>query len=148
MTGHHEISGGCHCGNISYSFSSPVPKAELQLRTCACSFCTKQGARYSSHPKGKLQVRIRDRTLTKPYRFGTETAEAQLCTNCGVYPLITAELDGRTYAVLNANSIDDLQIDPTAIPPALQLENLSVEERIARWKKAWIGQVEIKDASI
>ena len=139
----HEISGRCHCGNIEYTFFSPLPKTELPIRTCDCSFCTRQGACYTSHPRGRLQVQIKDHALVKPYRFGTESAAAMLCSVCGVYPLITTDLDGQTYAVLNANSINGLHIDHSAIPPALHLENLSVEERIERWKKAWIGQVEI-----
>ena len=139
----HEISGRCHCGNIDYTFLSPLLKTELPIRTCDCSFCVKQGACYISHPKGRLQVQIKDRSQVKAYRFGTESADAMVCSICGVYPFITTELDGQTYAVLNANSINGLHIDHAAIPPALQLENLSVEERIERWKKGWIGQVEI-----
>ncbi len=143
MSAIHEITGRCHCGNIEYTFFSPIPKIELPIRTCDCSFCTRQGACYISHPKGRLQVQIKDQTQVKPYRFGTDTADAMLCTICGVYPLIAAELDGQTYAVLNANSINGLHIDHATIPPALHLENFSVEERIERWKKFWIGQVEI-----
>jgi len=142
MAALHEIRGGCHCGNIAYTFFSPLPKTELLLRRCDCSFCTKQGACYTSHPQGRLQFRIKDQTQVKPYRFGTETAEAILCANCGCFPFITAEFDGHAYAVLNANSINDLQIDQAAIPPALHLVNFSVAERIERWKKLWIGQVE------
>lgn len=139
----HEITGGCHCGNIAYTFFSPLPKTELPLRTCDCSYCTKQGACYTSHPKGRLQVQIKNQAQAKAYCFGTETAEANICTSCGGYPFISAKLDGQTYAVLNANSIDGLHIDHAAIPPALHLEAFSVNERIERWKKLWIGQVEI-----
>ncbi|HEY5674266.1 MAG TPA: hypothetical protein VIR78_11215 [Malonomonas sp.] len=140
----HDITGGCHCGNISYSYLSPLPQLELPLRRCDCSFCSKQGACYSSHPKGQLQVLIQDQAQANRYRFGSETAAAIICGRCGVYPVITAELDGKTYAVLNANSIDGLQIDHAAIPPALHLEDFSVAEKVERWKKMWIGQVEIK----
>jgi hypothetical protein len=142
----HEISGRCHCGNIEYIFFSPLLKTELPIRTCDCSFCTKQGACYTSHPKGRLKVRFKDRSQVKAYRFGTESADAMLCSLCGVYPFITAEIDSQTYAVLNANSINGLHIDHAAISSALQLENLSVEERIERWKKVWIGHVEFVSA--
>ncbi|WP_020675382.1 GFA family protein [Geopsychrobacter electrodiphilus] len=144
MTAFHEIAGGCHCGNITYKFFSPLPKSELPLRSCDCSFCTKQGACYTSHPKGRLLIQIKDQAQIKHYRFGTETAEAILCASCGCFPFITAELDGQTFAVLNANSIDDLQIDHAVIPPALHLVDFSVAERIRRWKNFWIGQVEIE----
>lgn len=140
----HEISGRCHCGNIEFMFFSPLPKTELPIRTCDCSFCTKQGACYTSHPQGKLSVTIKDRSLLQTYRFGTESADAYICQQCGTYPFIASELDGKTYAVLNANSINGLHIDRAIIPPAQQLTNQTVEERKARWKKAWIGQVEIR----
>jgi len=143
MHANHEITGGCHCGNIQYIFFSPLAKTDLPLRRCDCSFCSKQGACYSSHPQGQLQVQIKHQAQVNRYRFGSETAAATICTSCGVYPFISAELDGRTYAVLNATSIDGLQLDHAAIPPALHLEDFSVSEKIERWKKLWIGQVEI-----
>ncbi len=143
MAGMHEIGGRCHCGNIEYLFISPISKVELPVRTCDCSFCQMQGACYTSHPQGRLRVRVHDRQQTSRYQFGTESADVLLCTKCGVFPLIVGDIDGEQYAVLNANSINGLQIDRAAIPSALQLENQSVEERIARWKKAWIPKVTI-----
>jgi len=143
MGGLHEISGRCHCGNIEYLFSSPIPKMELPIRTCGCSFCTRQGACYTSHPMGSLQVRVRQQKLTHRYRYGTEQAEVFLCTNCGVFPFILGEVDGNDYAVINANSINGLHIDRATLTPPLELENQSAEERAARWKKSWIPKVTI-----
>lgn len=143
MSGLHEISGRCHCGNIEYLFSSPIPKLELPIRTCGCSFCTKQGACYTSHPRGRLQVRVRQRKQIQRYRFGSEQAEVFLCTHCGVFPFILGEIDDKEYAVINANSINGLHIDRAALAPPLQLEEQSAEERSARWKQSWIPQVTI-----
>ena len=143
MSGLHEISGRCHCGNIDYQFNSPIPKLELPIRTCDCSFCTKQGACYTSHPKGSLQVRIKERKLIHKYRFGSEQADVFLCSNCGVFPIIVGELDGNLYAVINANSINGLHIDRSKLAPALHLESQSAEERAARWRRAWIPNVTI-----
>ena len=143
MSGLHEISGRCHCGNIEYLFISPIPKVELPIRTCGCSFCSRQGACYTSHPQGRLQVTVQDRQQTSRYRFGTELVDVLLCSRCGVFPLIVGDIEGQQYAVINANSINGLHIDRAAIPCALQLENQTAEERIERWKKAWIPHVEI-----
>jgi len=144
MSGVHEITGRCHCGNIEYLFNSPVPKLELPIRTCDCAFCTKQGACYTSHPKGSLQVRVKEQKLIHRYRFGTEQADIFLCSNCGVFPFIIGDLDGDQYAVINANSINGLNIDRAKLPPALHLESQSAEERAARWRRAWIPQVSIR----
>ncbi len=143
MSGIHETTGRCHCGNISFVFHCPIPKSELPIRTCDCSFCTKQGACYTSHPRGRLQVKVSDRRNTSRYRFGTEQADVLLCKICGVFPLIVTELEQQLYAVLNANCINGLQIDRSALPPALQLAGQSAAERIARWKRAWIPHVEM-----
>ncbi|PLX89997.1 MAG: hypothetical protein C0619_10150 [Desulfuromonas sp.] len=123
MSALYEISGRCHCGNIEYEFTSPLQKTELPIRTCDCSFCTKQGACYTSHPQGKLVARIKDRTLLQTYRFGSEAADAYICRQCGVYPFIASELDGTLYAVLNANSINGLHI---AGPSSLRHNNCQI----------------------
>jgi hypothetical protein len=116
---------------------------ELPIRSCGCSFCVRQGACYTSHPRGSLEARIRQRQQVRLYRFGTEQAEVVLCANCGVFPFIIGDLDGQRYAAINANSINGLPIDRAALPPALQLENQSAAERAARWRRSWIPQVTI-----
>ena len=144
MGGLHEISGRCHCGNIEYTFISPVPKMELPIRSCDCSFCIKQGACYTSHPQGQLNVMVKDRTQVNRYQFGTESADVFLCSQCGVFPFIVSQIDEHLYAVLNANSINGLKIDQAKIVPAEHVENQSAEQRAERWKKNWIPKVEIK----
>jgi len=144
MSGLHEISGRCHCGNVEYVFISPIPKMELPIKGCDCSFCSKQGAVYTSHPKGTLKVTVKDRSKVSFYQFGEEAADVFLCSVCGVFPFITGEIEDRQYAVLNANSINGLKIDRAAIVPAPVLEKQSAEERAERWKRSWIPRVEIK----
>lgn len=144
MGGLHEISGRCHCGNVEYMFVSPVPKMELPIKSCDCSFCIKQGACYTSHPQGKLSVLVKERSLVKRYQFGSESADVFLCSQCGVFPFIVGRIDDQLYAVLNANSINGLNIDRAKIVPVEHVENQSVEERVERWKRNWIPKVEIK----
>lgn len=144
MGGLHEISGRCHCGNIEYEFVSPISKMELPIRSCGCSFCSKQGACYTSHPQGQLKVTVKDQELINCYRFGTESADVFLCTRCGIFPVIVGQIEEQLYAVLNANSINGLKIDRAALVPAEQLENQSIEERTQRWKRSWIPYVEIR----
>lgn len=143
MSGLHEITGRCHCGNVSFTFTSPVPKMELPIRSCGCSFCSKHGACYTSHPQGALQVVVREKALVNLYQFGTESADVFLCARCGVYPFIVGEIDDRRYAVLNANSINGLHIDRAAVVTMQHLEKQSAQERIDRWKRSWIPTVKI-----
>ncbi|WP_303721062.1 GFA family protein [Malonomonas rubra] len=143
MSGLYEISGRCHCGNIEYAFISPVPKMELPIKSCDCSFCIKQGACYTSHPHGKLEVSVKDRSKINRYQFGSESADVFLCSQCGVFPFIVSQIDDQLYAVLNANSINGLKIDQAKVVPIEHVENQSTEERAERWKKNWISKVEI-----
>lgn len=143
MDGLHEIGGGCHCGNITYRFFSPVPEMELAIRSCDCSFCRKQGACYTAHPQGALKVVVRESEQVTRYRFGSESADVFLCSRCGVFPFIVGRIDDQLYAALNANSIDGLQIERAAVKTLSNLDKQSTEERLERWKKLWIPQVEI-----
>ena len=52
------VSGGCHCGAVTYRYFSPVAQPDIQIRSCDCTFCTKHGARYTSHPEGRLEVEL------------------------------------------------------------------------------------------
>lgn len=143
MSGMFEISGRCHCGNIHYKFLCPVDKTELPIRSCDCSFCVRQGATYTSHPQGKLQVQIKDADAIQWYRFGSETAEVLFCAICGVFPLISCEIDDHLYAVLNANSINGLHIDPRKLSVVHQ-ESLGLEEMLQKRQENWIGDVVIQ----
>ena len=143
MGGLHQISGRCHCGNIEYQFISPVPKMELPIKSCDCSFCSKQGAVYTSHPQGELQVDVKEKEKISFYQFGEEAADVFFCSVCGVFPFILGEIEGQHYAVLNANSINGLNIDRSAIVPLPQLDYQSTEERTQRWRRSWIPKVEI-----
>jgi hypothetical protein len=140
----HEIKGSCHCGNIKYRYFSPIPASELPIRKCDCSFCTKQASHYSSHPDGRLIIELAERAKTVTYCFGTQTAQAHLCSVCGAYPFMTCEIDANLYAVINVNTFDDDRIPKTNIP-VLSLSNEPVENRLQRRKKYWISNVEIKE---
>ena len=144
MSGLFEFSGRCHCGNISYRFESPIPKTDLPLRSCDCSFCTKQGAIYTSHPQGRLRVQVADADSIRWYRYGSETAEVLLCSVCGVFPLITCNIDDRLYAALNANSISGLHVDRQRIASYQHPEHDEVE-LLRRRQENWIGDVEIQE---
>jgi hypothetical protein len=140
----HQINGGCHCGNITLHYHSPLPPAELSIRACDCSFCTKQGAFYTSHPDGRLEITITDRDRVKKYRFATLTADAWFCTRCGTFVLMTTEIDARLYAALNANCLNDLHFNRLTVP-TLSLSEDSAEQRLSRRRRAWIGTVSIRD---
>ena len=85
------MEGGCHCGNLTYTFEASKPFEELGLRICTCNFCRKHGQRSASDPNGKIKVSIKDSGKLKRYRFGLNTTDFLICNECGVYIGATLE---------------------------------------------------------
>ena len=134
------IDGGCHCGNIRFAFSRPAWGDTIQARACGCSFCQKHGGLHTSHPQGRLDIRIADDALVQRYRFGTKTAEFYVCKSCGVEPLVTSEIDGTIYAAVSARAFEG--IDPAIIEIATaDFDGEGTGDRLARRKQNWIGRV-------
>lgn len=113
---------------------------DLALRRCDCSFCQKHGCRYTSDPAGKLTVDISQKNQITRYHFGHKTADFILCTNCGALPLITSDIEGKTYAVLNANCLDKIdQLQDKGPENSFGAE--VKQDRLTRRQKNWIGTV-------
>ena len=52
------FAGTCHCGAIRGTLAATKPAAELQVRACQCSFCTRHGAMTVSDPAGRATFEI------------------------------------------------------------------------------------------
>ncbi len=74
--------------------------------------------------------------LVNRYRFGTETADFYICTRCGVAPIVTSEIDGSGYAVVNVNCFDD--VDPAELDESpTDFDGEGTEDRLARRQRNW-----------
>ena len=135
------IHGSCHCGNISFELDWEPGPTEIPARACDCSFCTKHGGVWTSNPQGALSIRIKDRSLVSEYAFGTQTARFQICRQCGIVPVATSEIAGRTYAVVSVNAFNGV---PHALlrrlPTSFGGEDTG--SRLARRKRNWIPTVQ------
>ena len=137
------ISGSCHCGNITFSLDWRPEPAEIPARACSCSFCLKHGGLWTSCPTGSLRITIRQPALVSRYSFGTRTAEFQVCSSCGVVPVVTSRIDGRLYAVVSVNAFQD--VDPALLKrAAARYDGESESARLARRKLSWIADVEVQ----
>jgi len=137
------ISGSCHCGNITFSLDWRPEPAEIPARACSCSFCLKHGGLWTSCPTGSLRITIRQPALVSRYSFGTRTAEFQVCSSCGVVPVVTSRIDGRLYAVVSVNAFQD--VDPALLKrAAAKYDGESESARLARRKLNWIADVEVQ----
>ncbi|MBS0640660.1 MAG: aldehyde-activating protein [Proteobacteria bacterium] len=111
------------------------PPAEMQVRSCACSFCRAHATRTVSDAAGQAEVRA-DWSLVAKYRFGTRTADYLLCRRCGVYVGAVCDTPAGLRAVINTRCLDDqAAFVQTAVHP--DYDNETVEARLARRALNW-----------
>jgi hypothetical protein len=67
------IDGKCHCANIAFKLEWEGDPPEIPARACNCSFCVKHGGVWTSNPKARLAVAIRDASLVSKYVFASRT---------------------------------------------------------------------------
>ena len=136
------IAGKCHCGNIAFELDWPGDSPEIPARSCDCSFCVKHGGVWTSNPKSRLAVVIRDASHVSKYEFGTRTALFHVCTICGAVPLVTSDVAGHRYAVVNVNALEN--VDPSSLRrTASQFGEEDIDSRLARRSRNWIADVRI-----
>jgi len=134
------LRGGCHCGNVALDVEWDGDPPEIPARACGCSFCVKHGGVWTSNPRGAVTVTVDDPALTTTYEFGTRTAVFHICTRCGTVPIVTSEIEGRAYAVVNVNALEG--IDPAWLRrSAASFDGEDVQARLARRARNWIARV-------
>src|SRR5260221_11409629 len=87
------INGKCHCGNIAFELGWEEDPPEIPARACGCTFCVKHGGVWTSNPRSRLDVVVRDAALLSKYAFGTGSAEFYVCSRCGAVPLATSRIE-------------------------------------------------------
>jgi len=132
--------GRCHCGSIAFQFTRPEADT-IPARACTCTFCTRHGGVWTSHPQGSLRVQFREDGNVHRYAFGTRTAEFLVCRTCGVVPVVTSRIDKRLYAVVNVNCLDDQPV-PLA-HGSVTFDDEDEATRLARRARGWIADVRI-----
>ena len=128
--------GSCHCGNLKLEFESALDPASLPLRACQCSFCRRQGALSTSDPKGEVRLTVADAAQLQRYRFGLGITDFLICRRCGVYLLAMMDIEGKPYAVLNANALDCRSAMTGPVSP-MEYGGEDEAARLARRRQRW-----------
>ncbi len=136
------LDGRCHCGNITLTLDWKGDPARIPARACNCSFCTKHGGVWTSHPGSALTVMIDDRALVSEYGFATDTATFHVCARCGAVPVVTSEIDSRLYAVVNVNALENVERSALDRSSA-DFAGEDVAARLCRRTRNWIADVRI-----
>jgi len=129
------MRGRCHCGAIRAELISARSPAELQVRSCQCSFCARHGAMTVSDPEGRAKLTVDGRTLAT-YRFATGSGEILLCGRCGVYAGMILRDAGRLWAVLNVRGLAVPEFARRTAEPVVH-DGETAHERIQRRKSRW-----------
>ncbi len=138
------IRGSCHCRNVTFELEWRPEPAAIPARACTCAFCRKHGGVWTACASGRLRVRVAEPALVSKYAFETKTADFHVCARCGVVPLVTSRIEGRDYAVVNANAFEE--IDPALlVRQDVTFDGESEGDRLARRQRNWIGTVEFVD---
>lgn len=137
----HELSGGCHCGNLRLQLQLTRPPDTYHPRACDCDFCRKHGAAYVSDPQGSLLIRISDERQAGKYHQGSGQAELLLCRNCGVLVGAVYRAEGRLYAAVNATVLDGAA--RFGAPQPVSPKSLSDRDKAQRWREIWFSEVSV-----
>jgi hypothetical protein len=134
------IHGSCHCGNISFQLDWQPEPGEIPARACSCAFCRKHGGVWTSCPSGSLVIEIGTPSRVNRYAFGTQTADFHVCAACGAVPVVTSDIGGRTYAVVNVNTFEG--VDASLLRhAAANFDGEDEARRLARRARSWIPNV-------
>ncbi len=137
------INGKCHCGNIAFALEWAGDPPEIPARACNCSFCVMHGGVWTSNPTAALAVTLRDASLVSIYTFGTKTANFHVCSHCGAVPLVTSDVAGHRYAVVNVNVLQN--VDRAWLRPSIaNFEGENIDSRLERRTRNWIADVRIR----
>ncbi|MCZ6511764.1 MAG: hypothetical protein O7A62_14405, partial [Alphaproteobacteria bacterium] len=85
---------------------------------------------------GRVQLSSDDPARVQRYRFGTETADFYICKTCGVAPIVTSDIDGSTYSVVNVNCFDDVDRSEL-VESTTDFDGEATEDRLARRQRNW-----------
>lgn len=136
-----QITGRCHCGNISFVLTIEPEPTQIAARACSCSFCVKHGGVWTSSPTGSLRVSTKQPERVNRYAFGTRTARFHVCTTCGVVPVVTSTIEGREYAVVSVNALEGVP-ERMLRRTTASFDGEGEGERLARRAKNWIPSVQ------
>jgi hypothetical protein len=139
------ISGGCHCGNVTFRLAASRPPEALPLRTCGCRFCRLHQVLATSDPDGHVSFMVAKPARLGRYRFGLETADFLICQDCGVYVGALMPDGDQAFAIINVYACDEPQRflqKSTAMDYGAENEAGRQARRRAKWTPAEL-QIEV-----
>jgi hypothetical protein len=130
------FGGGCHCGALGVTFRTALDARDWTVRACQCRFCRAHGALTTTDPAGRLDFQVRRPERLRLYRFGLNTADFLVCSECGVYIGAQIETARGAFGTLNVRVLKPVPPDlPPATPADYDAE--SPADRTRRREERW-----------
>ena len=131
----HSFRGTCHCGAIRVRLAFTRPAADLQVRSCQCGFCTRQGSLTVSDPDGRAVFEI-DAAHYVPYAFATGSATSVICGKCGVYAGAVLTREGKSWSIANTRGLGMAEFRGR-VGDAMEYEQETAAQRVTRRQIRW-----------
>jgi hypothetical protein len=131
----HAFEGSCHCGAVAFTFRTSQLPERWSVRACQCSFCRAHGARTTTDANASVTFHVADASKLNRYRFGTQSTDFIVCSDCGVYVAALLTSSRGQVATLNINTIRTPLNAPQA--QAVSYDGESVEQRRTRRERQW-----------
>ena len=137
----HSFEGRCRCGQITLNFTTAQEPAAITPRACDCSFCQARGAAYVSDPAGGLLIRVATSDGLHRHHNGANLADFLLCNQCDTLMAVSFERDGHCYGAVNAPVLQEFPSFAKAV--VVSPQQLSADEKVARWLQVWVPEVQL-----
>ena len=102
------ITGGCHCGKLSYTLDEDVPSEGM---TCNCSICRRHGYIHHFTTPEKFTAHGSDEDAAI-YTFNKHVIRHRFCKTCGSHPYGDGTMpDGKRMIEINLRCADGIDLD-------------------------------------
>jgi hypothetical protein len=99
--------GSCHCGRVAFEVEGTIESA----MSCNCSMCGRRGSLLWFVPRGKLQLKTPESTLST-YTFNKHVIKHRFCSNCGIHPFGEGvDPKGNATAAVNIRCLEGIELD-------------------------------------
>ena len=137
-----KLTGSCHCKALGYRLDWPDHAGHIPARQCSCSYCSRFGGTWTSHPEARLVIQYPGGVAPERYRFGTATADFLFCSRCGTIVAALDENSGQLKAVVNIRTLHEDKPLPFEHSVS-DFDGEGTGNRLDRRSRNWIGHVRI-----
>jgi hypothetical protein len=137
----HNMTGGCHCGNVLVHMELGFAPNSFNPRACDCDFCRMHDACYVSDTRGSVRFQIKQEHDCAYYRQGSGIAQFLICRNCAVLIGVLYRAEPLLYAAVNARIFGAAACFGSEQPASPK--HLSETQKVERWREVWFSKVRI-----